>query len=159
MGGRHPRRRRLMPEPAATKRPVRVSEHDATIAAAAAAVTAAGAAAAAVITAASEAASAARAVDAAAAVAALKAGAASAAAAVDVAATNAANVGLSLRDMVLDHDRKLDALPPGSKVAELLTWQSEMRGAIALMKFAFGTSIVSAIVSIAAVVQMLSGNR
>ena len=139
-------------QPSAPKRPahVRVNEHDATVAAAAAAVTAAGAAAAAVITAASEAASAARVVDAAAAVAALKAGAASAAAAVEAAATNVASAGLSLRDMVLDHDRKLD---------DVLSWRSEMRGAIALMKFAFGASILSAVVSIAAVVQMVSGTR
>ena len=149
-----------MPEPSSTpKRParVRVSEHDATIAAAAAAVTAAGVAAAAVITAASEAASAARVVDAAAAAAALKVGAASAVAAVDAAAANAASVGLSLREMVLDHDHKLDAMPSGQKMQDLLSWQSEMRGAIALMKFAFGASILSAIVSVIAVVQTLSG--
>ena len=138
--------------PSTTKRPVhaRLSEQDAdaaTVAAAAAAVTAAGVAAAAVITAASEAASAARVVDAAAAVAALKAGAASAAAAVDAAAVNAATAGVSLRDMVLDHDHKLD---------DVLSWRSEMRGAIALMKFAFGASILSAVVSVAAVVQMIS---
>jgi len=129
-----------------TDRPAALDPEAATIAAAAAAVTAAGAAAAAAITAASDAASAARVVEAASAVAALKAGATSAAAAVELAAVNAASVGLSLRDMVLDHDRKLDLL---------LTWRAELGGAFALMKLAFGVSIISAIISILAVVQML----
>ena len=122
-------------------------EHAATIAAAAAAVTAAGVGAAAAITAASEAAAAAAKTAADAAAAALKAGAASAAAAVDVAATQASLAGLSLRDMVLDHDHKLDLL---------LTWRAELGGAFALMKLAFGVSILSAIISILAVIQMLS---
>lgn len=52
--------------------------------------------------------------------------------------------------MVLDHDRKLDSL---------LTWRSEIRGALSLMKVAFGASILSAVVSILAVVQMLAGPR
>lgn len=57
---------------------------------------------------------------------------------------------VSVRDMVLDHDRKLDSL---------LTWRSEIRGALSLMKVAFGASILSAVVSILAVVQMLAGPR
>lgn len=50
--------------------------------------------------------------------------------------------------MLLDHDRKLDSLN---------TWRSELRGAFALMKVAFGASIVSAAVSILALAQMLAG--
>jgi len=54
------------------------------------------------------------------------------------------------REMLLDHDRKIDSL---------LAWRSELRGAFALMKVAFGASIVSAAVSIIAVLQMMSGPR
>lgn len=57
---------------------------------------------------------------------------------------------VSEREMLLDHDAKLDSL---------LTWRSELRGAFALMKVAFGASILSAIVSILALAQMLSGAR
>jgi hypothetical protein len=128
----------------------------ATIAAAAAAVTAAGVGAAATIAAAADAAAAAAKTASDAAASAVAAAAASAAAAVDVAAVHAASVGLSLRDMVLDHDHKLDAMPPGQKMQELLTWRAELGGAFALMKLAFGVSILSAIISILAVIQILS---
>ena len=57
---------------------------------------------------------------------------------------------VSIRDMVLDHDGKLDLL---------LEWRSEIRGALGLMKVAFGASILSAVVSILAVVQMMNGVR
>jgi hypothetical protein len=53
---------------------------------------------------------------------------------------------VSVRDMVLDHDGKID---------KLIAWQNEIRGALNLMKVAFGASILSAIVSILAVVQMM----
>jgi len=54
---------------------------------------------------------------------------------------------VSVRDMVLDHDRKIDSLND---------WRNEIRGALSLMRLAFGASILSALVSILAVVQMLS---
>ncbi len=59
-----------------------------------------------------------------------------------------AAVAVTIRDMVLTHDRRLDSLD---------TWRSELHGALALMKVAFGTSIVSAVVSILAVALMLGG--
>jgi hypothetical protein len=57
---------------------------------------------------------------------------------------------VSIRSMVLDHDRKIDGL---------LAWRSEIRGALGLMKVAFGASILSAVVSILAVAQMMGGTR
>lgn len=54
------------------------------------------------------------------------------------------------REMLLDHDRKLD---------DLLAWRSELRGAFALMRIAFGASILSASISILAVVEMMGGPR
>ena len=57
---------------------------------------------------------------------------------------------VSVRDMVLDHDRRLDTLD---------AWRNELRGAFALMKIALGTSIVSAAVSILALAQILGGWR
>ena len=55
---------------------------------------------------------------------------------------------VSVRDMVLDHDRKLDAI---------LVRFAKFDGAMGLMKVAFGASILSALVSILAVVQMMAG--
>lgn len=52
--------------------------------------------------------------------------------------------------MLLDHDDKLD---------DLFAWRSELRGAFALMRVAFGASIFSAIVSVLAVIQMMGGLR
>lgn len=57
---------------------------------------------------------------------------------------------VSVRDMVLDHDRKLDAI---------LVRFAKFDGAMGLMKVAFGASILSALVSILAVVQMMSISR
>ena len=50
--------------------------------------------------------------------------------------------------MVLEHDRKLDAI---------LVRFAKFDGAMGLMKVAFGASILSALVSILAVVQMMAG--
>jgi hypothetical protein len=62
------------------------------------------------------------------------------------AATPEHRVLVTEREMLLDHDTKLDAL---------IAWQNELKGAFAFMKVAFGTSILSAIVSIVALVVML----
>ena len=61
---------------------------------------------------------------------------------------NGSGVGLTVREMVLDHDRKLDSL---------LAWRSEVRGVVALVKITLGTSILSAVVAILAIAAMLSG--
>jgi len=55
---------------------------------------------------------------------------------------------MTVHEMLLDHDRKLDAL---------LTWRSELRGAMMLVKVTLGTSIVSGIAAIVAFAAMLSG--
>lgn len=60
------------------------------------------------------------------------------------------STAVSIRDMVLDHDGKLD---------RLIAWQNEIRGAFGLMKLAFGTSLVSALLSMVALLQMLSAPR
>jgi len=52
--------------------------------------------------------------------------------------------------MPRDHDHKIDSL---------LGWRSELRGALALMKLAMGVSVLSAVVSIIAVVGFLAGHR
>jgi len=52
------------------------------------------------------------------------------------------------REMLLDHDTKIDSL---------LAWRSELRGAFTFMRLAFGASILSAAISILAVVQMMNG--
>ena len=51
--------------------------------------------------------------------------------------------------MVIDHDKRLDALD---------TWRAELRGAMQLIKFALGASVVSGIASTIAIVRMLSGS-
>lgn len=50
--------------------------------------------------------------------------------------------------MVLDHDRKIDSL---------MSWRSELRGAMALVKITLGASIVSGLVSIITIFALLSG--
>lgn len=54
------------------------------------------------------------------------------------------------REMLLDHDRRLDNLD---------IWRAELRGAFTLMRLAFGASIVSGLVSVLALIQMMSGPR
>lgn len=55
---------------------------------------------------------------------------------------------LTVRDMLLDHDAKIDGI---------LVRFAKIDGAIALMRVAFGASIISAIVSILAVIEMMNG--
>ncbi len=50
--------------------------------------------------------------------------------------------------MVLDHDKAIDSLE---------TWRSELRGALGLVRFALGASVVSGIATIIAIVQMVGG--
>jgi hypothetical protein len=69
-------------------------------------------------------------------------------AAVDIGVDSA--VAVTVRDMVLTHDRRLDSLD---------TWRSELHGALAFMKVAFGTSILSAVASIVAIIFILSGHK
>lgn len=88
---------------------------------------------------------------------AVAAAAASAAAAVDQAAQRNSQIGVSLREMVVAHDVQLRTLPPGQKLWDLLEWVSEMKGAMLLMRFALGTSLLSAIVSIIAIAAYLTG--
>ncbi len=57
---------------------------------------------------------------------------------------------LTVAEMLRDHDHKLDSL---------LEWRSELRGALALMKLAMGASLLSAVVSIIAVVGFLAEQR
>ena len=57
---------------------------------------------------------------------------------------------LTVARMPRDHDHKIDSL---------LGWRSELRGALALMKLAMGVSVLSAVVSIIAVVGFLAGHR
>ena len=57
---------------------------------------------------------------------------------------------LTVAEMLRDHDQKIDSL---------LDWRSELRGALALMKLAMGASVLSAVVSIIAVVGFLAGHR
>jgi hypothetical protein len=57
---------------------------------------------------------------------------------------------LTVAEMLRDHDQKIDSL---------LDWRSELRGALALMKLAMGAPVLSAAVSIIAVVGFLAGQR
>lgn len=54
---------------------------------------------------------------------------------------------VTVRDMLLDHDRRIDSLD---------LWRAELRGAMALMKLALGTSVLSAVVSILALAERMS---
>ena len=56
---------------------------------------------------------------------------------------------MTYAQMVIDHDKRLDALD---------TWRAELRGAMQLIKFALGASVVSGIASTIAIVRMLSGS-
>lgn len=57
---------------------------------------------------------------------------------------------LSVRDMVLAHDRAID---------DLTAWRSELRGAFQLVKVTLGVSVISAIVSMAALITMITTGR
>ena len=57
---------------------------------------------------------------------------------------------VSVRDMVLKHE---------DRIGSLEDWRSELRGAFALVKVAIGASILSAVTSILAIAQMMSGGR
>lgn len=52
------------------------------------------------------------------------------------------------REMLLDHDRRLDAIEH---------WRAEIHGAIQLTRWTFGASILSAVVMIATLMALLSG--
>lgn len=58
--------------------------------------------------------------------------------------------GKSLREMVLDHDDDIESL--------MLT-RSEQRGALALLKFTLGTSLVSSALAIITIIAFLTGAR
>jgi hypothetical protein len=57
---------------------------------------------------------------------------------------------ITVAELLRDHDAKLDLL---------LSWRSELRGAMALVKLAMGASFLSAVVSIIAVVSFLAGRN
>ena len=57
---------------------------------------------------------------------------------------------MTVAEMLRDHYQKIDSL---------LDWRSELRGAMALMKLAMGALVLSAAVSIIAVVGFLAGHR
>ncbi len=57
---------------------------------------------------------------------------------------------LTVAEMLRDHDKKLDSL---------LEWRSELRGAMALTKLAMGASILSAAVSVLAIVAFWAGHH
>ena len=57
---------------------------------------------------------------------------------------------LTVAEMLRDHDQKLDSL---------LEWRSELRGAMALTKLAMGASILSAAVSIIAILAFWAGQH
>jgi hypothetical protein len=61
---------------------------------------------------------------------------------------DAGQPAMTVREMVLQHDVDIEALKQ---------WRDELRGAMALVKITLGSSIVAAIVSIAAVVALLNG--
>ncbi len=58
-----------------------------------------------------------------------------------------ATVAVTMHDMVLAHERRINSLD---------MWRAELRGALAFMKVAFGASILSAVASIAAIIALLS---
>lgn len=53
---------------------------------------------------------------------------------------NGSGTAVTVKDMVLDHDSRID---------DLESWQDELRGAMTLVKLTFGTSIVTALLVIA----------
>lgn len=55
---------------------------------------------------------------------------------------------VSILDMVLDHDAQID---------DLMTWRSELRGALSLVKATLGVSLLSAVASVVAIIALLSG--
>ncbi len=56
---------------------------------------------------------------------------------------------VSVRELVLEHERLLRG--PGG----LMEWRAEIRGMITLVKFGVGTSMLSAIVSIWAILERI----
>lgn len=57
---------------------------------------------------------------------------------------------MSIREMVADHDEKLD---------ELLIWKAELRGAFRLMTLVMGTSLISLLVSIITIIALVAEHR
>ena len=56
---------------------------------------------------------------------------------------------LTVRDLVLEHERILRGEDG------LVWWRAEVRGMVTLVRFGIGTSVLSAIVSILALVQLM----
>lgn len=55
---------------------------------------------------------------------------------------------ISVRDMVLDHDRRLDAID---------IWRAELRGAMQLVRLTFGVSLLSAVAMLVILYLQLQG--
>ena len=62
---------------------------------------------------------------------------------------DAGESAVTMREMVLSHDRD---------IAALKAWRSELRGALALVKVTLGTSLVSGILAVLALAALVAGD-